>query len=127
MRLASWLTQRLALRLPCLALPCGPQDGEIELVLEAGDLLYLPPYWWHEVVSVGAPENVSLSTWCGTKEMRSRSVRQGCIISLVARGADALTLPLPLPAPTIHTHAHTARSGGVTVLNSNALDPAGPC
>ena len=37
-------------------------DG-LELLLQEGDLLYLPPFWWHEVSSVGQPQNVSFSSW----------------------------------------------------------------
>ena len=33
-----------------------------EIVLEAGDMLYLPPFWWHEVIGQGG-ENISLSVW----------------------------------------------------------------
>eukprot|EP01049_Picozoa_sp_SAG25_P010727 SAG25_NODE_1207_length_3613_cov_6.866249_3_plen_102_part_00 len=32
------------------------------MTLRAGDVLYLPPFWWHEVTSL-EHENVSLALW----------------------------------------------------------------
>lgn len=39
-----------------------PSLGGLQIKLVAGDLLYLPPFWWHEVHSDG-DENISLSIW----------------------------------------------------------------
>lgn len=39
-----------------------PSLGGLQVRLAAGDLLYLPPYWWHEVRSDGL-ENISFGIW----------------------------------------------------------------
>ncbi|OKH43165.1 hypothetical protein NIES2101_31185 [Calothrix sp. HK-06] len=41
--------------------PNFPWQDKIEIILEAGDILYLPPFWWHHVTSVS--ENISLTFW----------------------------------------------------------------
>jgi len=38
-----------------------PDEG-VEIETRAGDLLYLPPYWWHQVESLGE-RNVNLNVW----------------------------------------------------------------
>jgi ribosomal protein L16 Arg81 hydroxylase len=63
--------------------------------LQAGDALYLPAYWWHQVHSLGT-ENVNLNCWwlpSGRKQLRhcnqavrgyyqllSRFVKQGGLL-----------------------------------------------
>lgn len=37
-------------------------SSSIEVMLEEGDILYLPTYWWHRVESLGA-ENINLNFW----------------------------------------------------------------
>ncbi|MEA5602492.1 cupin-like domain-containing protein [Nostoc sp. UHCC 0252] len=39
--------------------PKFPWQEKIEVVLQAGEMLYIPPYWWHYVTAVD--ENISLS------------------------------------------------------------------
>ena len=40
----------------------------LEAILEPGDVLWLPRYWWHYVHQLDAPsENISLNFWCGRK------------------------------------------------------------
>ncbi len=39
-----------------------PSRGR-EAILEEGEILYLPPYWWHQVTSLG-DINVNVNTWC---------------------------------------------------------------
>jgi ribosomal protein L16 Arg81 hydroxylase len=34
----------------------------VDVVLEEGEILYLPAYWWHQVTSLGAV-NIDLNTW----------------------------------------------------------------
>jgi Cupin-like domain len=41
--------------------PNFPWQDKMEIILEAGDILYLPPFWWHHVTSVN--ENISLTFW----------------------------------------------------------------
>ena len=38
-----------------------PSKGE-QVELQAGELIYIPAYWWHQVESLG-PENVNLNCW----------------------------------------------------------------
>jgi hypothetical protein len=38
-----------------------PSQGR-EVILEEGEILYLPPYWWHQVTSLG-DVNVNINTW----------------------------------------------------------------
>lgn len=38
-----------------------PSKGR-DAILEAGEILYLPPYWWHQVTSLG-DVNINLNTW----------------------------------------------------------------
>ncbi|MEH2170914.1 MAG: cupin-like domain-containing protein [Nostoc sp.] len=46
--------------LPNLELfPKFPWQERIEVVLQAGEMLYIPPYWWHHVTAL--EENISLS------------------------------------------------------------------
>lgn len=40
------------------------QEGK-EVILNPGDLLYLPPFWWHYVTAID--ENISLSFWYDVK------------------------------------------------------------
>lgn len=40
-----------------------PQDPDLDFVLEAGEMLYLPPHWWHEVVSLEPSITSSLFWW----------------------------------------------------------------
>ena len=51
--------------------------GRREVVLEAGDVLWLPAFWWHEVSSEGA-ENVSLSVWFHGRPPEPRRIMLGC-------------------------------------------------
>jgi hypothetical protein len=41
--------------------PNFPWQEKREVTLEAGEILYLPPFWWHHVKAVD--ENISLSFW----------------------------------------------------------------
>ncbi|BAY23189.1 transcription factor jumonji jmjC domain protein [Calothrix sp. NIES-2100] len=41
--------------------PEFPWQDKIEVVLEAGEILYIPPLWWHHVTAV--EENISLTFW----------------------------------------------------------------
>jgi hypothetical protein len=38
-----------------------PASGR-EAILEEGQILYLPPYWWHQVTSLG-DVNININTW----------------------------------------------------------------
>jgi lysine-specific demethylase 8 len=52
--------------LPNLELfPKFPWQERIEVVLKAGEMLYIPPYWWHHVTAVD--ENISLSFFYDVK------------------------------------------------------------
>ena len=44
--------------------------GQRVVLLQPGDMLYLPPFWWHEVIGEGE-ENISLSFWFGGKQPQS--------------------------------------------------------
>lgn len=41
--------------------PKFPWQDKIEVVLEAGEILYIPPLWWHHVTAI--EENISLTFW----------------------------------------------------------------
>jgi hypothetical protein len=41
--------------------PKFPWQEKIEVILEAGEILYIPPLWWHHVTAV--EENISLTFW----------------------------------------------------------------
>jgi hypothetical protein len=41
--------------------PKFPWQSKIEVILEPGDMLYLPPYWWHYVTAM--EKSISLSFW----------------------------------------------------------------
>jgi Cupin-like domain len=45
--------------------PQFPWQEQQEVILEAGDLLYVPPFWWHYVTAID--ENISLSFWYDVK------------------------------------------------------------
>jgi len=39
--------------------PKFPWQEKIEVIIEAGEILYIPPFWWHHVTAIN--ENISLS------------------------------------------------------------------
>lgn len=41
--------------------PKFPWQDKIEVILEAGEILYIPPLWWHHVTAI--EENISLTFW----------------------------------------------------------------
>ncbi|MBD2515142.1 cupin-like domain-containing protein [Nostoc sp. FACHB-973] len=41
--------------------PKFPWQEKIEFVLQPGEILYLPPFWWHHMTAVD--DNISLSFW----------------------------------------------------------------
>jgi hypothetical protein len=45
--------------------PNFPWEDKIEFVLEPGEILYIPPFWWHHVTALD--ENISLSFWYDVK------------------------------------------------------------
>ncbi|MBW4673834.1 MAG: cupin-like domain-containing protein [Desmonostoc geniculatum HA4340-LM1] len=45
--------------------PKFPWQEKIELVLQPGEILYLPPFWWHYLTAVD--DNISLSFWYPVK------------------------------------------------------------
>ncbi|MEH2267586.1 MAG: cupin-like domain-containing protein [Nostoc sp.] len=45
--------------------PKFPWQEKIEFVLQPGEILYLPPFWWHHVTAVD--DNISLSFWYALK------------------------------------------------------------
>ena len=45
--------------------PKFPWEERIEVILQPGEILYIPPFWWHHVTSVD--ENISLSFWYDLK------------------------------------------------------------
>ncbi|MFN6461430.1 MAG: cupin-like domain-containing protein [Nostoc sp. DedVER02] len=45
--------------------PKFPWQERIEVVLQPGEMLYLPPFWWHHVTAID--ENISLSFWYDVK------------------------------------------------------------
>ena len=44
--------------------PKFPLDKKIEVILNSGEILYLPPFWWHHVTALD--ENISLAFWYPT-------------------------------------------------------------
>jgi ribosomal protein L16 Arg81 hydroxylase len=44
--------------------PCFTLANKIEIILEAGDVLYLPSYWWHRVHSV--ERSIGINWWYAT-------------------------------------------------------------
>nr|WP_322661335.1 cupin-like domain-containing protein [Dendronalium sp. ChiSLP03b]MDZ8206595.1 cupin-like domain-containing protein [Dendronalium sp. ChiSLP03b] len=45
--------------------PKFPWQEKIEIILQPGEMLYIPPFWWHHVTAVD--ENISLSFWYDIK------------------------------------------------------------
>ncbi|MFN6479647.1 cupin-like domain-containing protein [Nostoc sp. DedQUE07] len=45
--------------------PKFPWQEKIEFVLQPGEILYLPPFWWHRMTAVD--DNISLSFWYDVK------------------------------------------------------------
>ncbi|MEH2290140.1 cupin-like domain-containing protein [Nostoc sp.] len=45
--------------------PKFPWEERIEVILQPGEILYIPPFWWHHVTAVN--ENISLSFWYDIK------------------------------------------------------------
>ncbi|NDJ21053.1 cupin-like domain-containing protein [Nostoc sp. B(2019)] len=45
--------------------PKFPWQERIEVILQPGEILYIPPFWWHHVTAVD--ENISLSFWYDLK------------------------------------------------------------
>ncbi|MEH2283667.1 MAG: cupin-like domain-containing protein [Nostoc sp.] len=45
--------------------PKFPWQERIEVILQPGEILYIPPFWWHHVTAVD--ENISLSFWYDVK------------------------------------------------------------
>ncbi|MBW4447043.1 MAG: cupin-like domain-containing protein [Spirirestis rafaelensis WJT71-NPBG6] len=45
--------------------PKFPWHEKIEVILKAGEMLYIPPFWWHHVTAID--ENISLSFWYDLK------------------------------------------------------------
>lgn len=41
--------------------PNFPWEEKIDVVIEAGEILYIPPLWWHHVTAL--EENISLTFW----------------------------------------------------------------
>ncbi|MEO0969341.1 MAG: cupin-like domain-containing protein, partial [Cyanobacteria bacterium J06639_18] len=41
--------------------PKFPINDKIEIIVNPGEILYLPPFWWHHVTSLD--ENISLTFW----------------------------------------------------------------
>ncbi|MDZ8110290.1 MAG: cupin-like domain-containing protein [Nostoc sp. DedQUE12a] len=45
--------------------PKFPWQDKIEFILQPGEILYLPPFWWHRMTAVD--DNISLSFWYDVK------------------------------------------------------------
>ncbi|MDZ8084251.1 MAG: cupin-like domain-containing protein [Nostoc sp. DedQUE12b] len=45
--------------------PKFPWQQRIEVILQPGEILYIPPFWWHHVTAID--ENISLSFWYDLK------------------------------------------------------------
>ena len=45
--------------------PKFPWQERIEVILQSGEIIYIPPFWWHHVTAVD--ENISLSFWYDVK------------------------------------------------------------
>ncbi|MFN6513531.1 MAG: cupin-like domain-containing protein [Nostoc sp. CreGUA01] len=45
--------------------PKFPRQDKIEIILQPGEILYIPPFWWHHLTAVD--ENISLSFWYDLK------------------------------------------------------------
>jgi [protein]-arginine 3-hydroxylase / protease len=50
--------------------PDFPHAERIEVIVEPGDMLYIPNFWWHEVESLDQP-SISLSMWWGDRPWSS--------------------------------------------------------
>jgi Cupin-like domain len=51
----------------------------LEVVLEPGQLLYIPPYWWHEVESLDNSISLAVRYGLGFKELVREAVVQGAV------------------------------------------------
>lgn len=45
--------------------PKFPWQDKMEVILQPGEILYIPPFWWHHVTAID--ENMSLSFWYDVK------------------------------------------------------------
>lgn len=45
--------------------PKFPWEERIEVLLQPGEMLYIPPFWWHHVTAID--ENISVSFWYALK------------------------------------------------------------
>jgi lysine-specific demethylase 8 len=58
------------------AFPGFAEHELLEVIVQPGDMLYIPIFWWHEVHSLDQP-SISLAYWWGTipREQHDRVVR----------------------------------------------------
>jgi hypothetical protein len=59
-------SQVIANNLDLSAYPNSKYAKLIEVHINAGEILFLPAYWWHEVVN-GLGNSISINFWCRTK------------------------------------------------------------
>jgi ribosomal protein L16 Arg81 hydroxylase len=59
-------SQVIASNLDLTAYPNLKHAKLIEVRINTGEILFLPAYWWHEVVN-GAENSISINLWCSTK------------------------------------------------------------
>jgi hypothetical protein len=81
-----WSLKSFSTRLPQnskdadeIQFPKARQLRRLELVLEPGQLLYIPPYWWHEVESLDNSISLAVRYHLGFKELVREAVVQGAM------------------------------------------------
>jgi hypothetical protein len=60
--------------------PKFPWQDKIEIILEPGEILYIPPLWWHHVTAL--EENISLTFWY-SPSIKDLIVQKGLLSTLL--------------------------------------------
>ena len=86
--------------------------------LQPGDVLYIPPYWWHHVQTLTTP-CVSMAVWFYDDQSQERDLMpsSGAAMHLASAGAGALghSAPRPTVANRYGGHFYGLSSGGADV------------
>ncbi|PJN37325.1 cupin [Streptomyces sp. CB02959] len=98
-----------------------PPDGEpaAEIVLHAGDMLYLPRGWWH---AVAAAEGRSLHLTCGLKPTTGAALFSWLADQLRASATVRANLPYLASAQDQAAHLEALRKEFTAALHDNVIE-----
>ncbi|MEW1676013.1 cupin domain-containing protein [Streptomyces noursei] len=98
-----------------------PPDGEplAEIVLQAGDMLYLPRGWWH---AVAATEGRSLHLTCGLKPTTGADLLSWLADQLRASATIRANLPYLASAEEHAAHLEALRKEVTTALHDGLIE-----